>query len=231
MVRNGVDTHQLFATLDLLTSRPELGRFRLRASNRWIDGTHNRSTIRGFHAVGAEDTSRAEPIELDAGAPAVLLGTDTGATPAEHLLHALAADLTTAIVYVAAARRVDLGVDRLELHAARRGDVDDCGGQVGGERVQEVLGGRRAGVGAEQHRRRAGVELERLVARGVLRADGVEAADRRAVVRAVDPAVVGAEPEVPELRPGSEEIERGEQLMRVHAVADHGVVRSLEAVG
>ena len=108
MVRNGVDTHQLFATLDLLTSRPELGRFRLRARNRWIDGTHNRSTIRGFHAVGAENTSRDEAFELDAGAPAVLLGTDTGATPAEHLLHALAADLTTAIGYVAAARRVEL---------------------------------------------------------------------------------------------------------------------------
>jgi uncharacterized OsmC-like protein len=108
MVRNGVDTHRLFATLDLLTSRPELGRFRLRASNRWIDGTHNRSTIHGFHGAGGEDTSRAAPFELDAGAPAVLLGTDTGATPAEHLLHALAADLTTAIVYVAAARRVEL---------------------------------------------------------------------------------------------------------------------------
>ena len=146
MVRNGVDTHQLFATLDLLTSRPELGHFRLRASNRWIDGTHNRSTIRDFHAVGAEDTSRIEPFEIDAGAPAVLLGTDTGATPAEHLLHALAADLTTAIVYVAAARRVELESVDSELV----GDVDvrgclglDSEPQGGFERVAqhaELLG-------------------------------------------------------------------------------------------
>jgi uncharacterized OsmC-like protein len=45
---------------------------------------------------------------LDAGEPAILLGTDTGPNPAELLLHALAACLTTSIVYVAAARRVEL---------------------------------------------------------------------------------------------------------------------------
>src|SRR6185295_11918422 len=37
-----------------------------------------------------------------------LLGTDTGANTAEALLHALAACLTTTLVYVAAARKVRL---------------------------------------------------------------------------------------------------------------------------
>jgi uncharacterized OsmC-like protein len=40
--------------------------------------------------------------------PAILTGTDTGANPAEYLLHALAACLTTSIVDVAAARKVQL---------------------------------------------------------------------------------------------------------------------------
>jgi uncharacterized OsmC-like protein len=107
-IRNGVDTERMFATLDLIKSQPELAKFQFRATNRWIDGAHNRSTIKGFYAAGGEDTTRAAAFELDAGEPAILLGTDTGPNPAEYLLHALAACLTTSIVYVAAARKVPL---------------------------------------------------------------------------------------------------------------------------
>ena len=107
-IRNGVDTEKLFATLDLIKAQPELARFQFRAINRWIDGSHNRSTIKGFYAAGGEDASRSEAFELDAGEPAILLGSDTGPNPAEYLLHALAACLTTAIVSVAAARKVIL---------------------------------------------------------------------------------------------------------------------------
>ena len=82
-VRNGVDTEQMFATLDLIKAQPELARFQFRASNRWIDGAHNRSTIQGFYAAGGEDTTRTEAFEVDAGEPAILLGADTGANPAE----------------------------------------------------------------------------------------------------------------------------------------------------
>lgn len=107
-VRNGVDTRQLFGTLDLVKQQPELARFQFRAGNRWIGGAHNRTTIKDFYGAGQVDTSRAEPFVMDAGEPAVLVGTDTGADPAEHLLHALAACVTTSLVYVAAARGVRL---------------------------------------------------------------------------------------------------------------------------
>jgi uncharacterized OsmC-like protein len=119
-IRNGVDTGQLFGTLDLLNEQPALGRFRFRATNRWIRGAHNRTTIKGFYAAGGEDTSRSKPFELDAGEPAILLGTDTGPNPAEHLLHALAACLTTSAVYVAAAR----GVTLTEVESTLEGDMD-----------------------------------------------------------------------------------------------------------
>jgi uncharacterized OsmC-like protein len=118
--RNGVDTGQMFATLDLIKQQPELAKFQFRASNRWIGGSHNRSTIKGFYAAGGEDTSRAEGFEIDAGEPAILLGTDTGANPAEHLLHALAACLTTSIVYVSAARKVEL----TSVESTLTGDMD-----------------------------------------------------------------------------------------------------------
>jgi len=107
-VRNGVDTAVMYGTLDAIKATPELGAFRFRATNRWLGGAHNRSTIHGFYGAGQEDTSREHAFDLDAGEPAILLGTDTGPNPAEHLLHALAACLTTSLVYVAAARKVPL---------------------------------------------------------------------------------------------------------------------------
>src|SRR3954451_20907413 len=88
-LRQRVDTSVMFATLDAISATPELGAFRFRAANRWLGGAHNRSTIQGFYGAGREDDSRAEAFVLEAGEPAVLLGTDTGANPAEHLLHAL----------------------------------------------------------------------------------------------------------------------------------------------
>jgi uncharacterized OsmC-like protein len=119
-IRNGVDTKQMYGTLDAIKAQPELGIFQFRAVNQWLDGSHNRSTIQYFHGAGQEDTSRAEAFEIDAGEPAVLLGTDTGANPAEYLLHALAACLTTSIVYVAAARKVRL----TEVRSTLTGDMD-----------------------------------------------------------------------------------------------------------
>jgi len=119
-VRNGVDTAQMYGTLDALNANPELGVFQFRASNRWLGGAHNRSTIRSFYGAGQEDDSRAESFTLDAGEPAVLLGVDTGPNPAEALLHALAACLTTTLVYVAAARKVNL----TEVESTLEGNMD-----------------------------------------------------------------------------------------------------------
>jgi uncharacterized OsmC-like protein len=119
-IRNGVDTDVLFGTLDAIKSDPSLARFQFRARNRWIAGAHNRTTIRDFYAANQEDTSRPEEFVVDAGEPAILLGSDTGPNPAEYLLHALAACLTTSLVYVAAAR----GVELTEVESTLEGDMD-----------------------------------------------------------------------------------------------------------
>ena len=68
-IRNGIDTAQVYGTLDVLRAQPEAARFEFRVRNRWIDGTHSRSTIHGFWGAGAEDVSRAEPFIVDAGEP------------------------------------------------------------------------------------------------------------------------------------------------------------------
>ena len=107
-VRNGIDTAQVYGTLDVLKAQPEAAHFEFRVSNRWIDGTHSRSTIHQFWGAGAEDVSRPEPFLVDASEPPVLFGHNEAPNPAEFLLHALAGCLTLTIVNVAAARKVEL---------------------------------------------------------------------------------------------------------------------------
>ena len=107
-IRNGIDTAQVYGTLDVLRAQPEAARFEFRVRNRWIDGTHSRSTIHGFWGAGTEDVSRSEPFIVDASEPPVLFGHNEAPNPAEYLLHALAGCLTLTIVNVAAARKVDL---------------------------------------------------------------------------------------------------------------------------
>jgi uncharacterized OsmC-like protein len=107
-IRNGIDTAQVYGTLDVLKAQPEAARFEFRVRNRWIDGTHSRSTIHGFWGAGAEDLSRAEPFVVDASEPPVLFGHNEAPNPAEYLLHALAGCLTLTLVNVAAARKINL---------------------------------------------------------------------------------------------------------------------------
>ena len=81
-IRNGVDTAQVYGTLDALKAQPELARFEFRVSNRWIDGPHSRSTIDQFWGAGQEDTSREEPFELAASEPPILFGRNEAPNPA-----------------------------------------------------------------------------------------------------------------------------------------------------
>lgn len=119
-IRNGIDTATLFGTLDAIKDNPALARFQFRAVNRWIEGAHNRTMIKAFYGAGAEDTTRTNTFELIGGEPQVLLGTDTGPNPAEALLHSLAACLTTSLVFVAAAR----GVQLTEVKSTLEGNMD-----------------------------------------------------------------------------------------------------------
>ncbi|MBX3300949.1 MAG: OsmC family protein [Nitrospira sp.] len=119
-VINGVDVERLGQTVQAIQKDPVLAKSQFRAVNRWISGGHNRSMIQGFYAAGQEDTSRMNPFVLDADEPPVLLGQDKGANPVEFVLHALAACVTTSLVYHAAARGI-----RLEsVESQLEGDLD-----------------------------------------------------------------------------------------------------------
>src|SRR5215207_10287990 len=85
VIRNGVDTATLFATLDAIKADPEIAKFQFRASNRWISGTHSRSTLDGFFGA-KQEMKHANAHVADADHPAILVGDDHGPTPVEYLL-------------------------------------------------------------------------------------------------------------------------------------------------
>jgi uncharacterized OsmC-like protein len=117
---NGVNLDQMFGTITAIRETPGLARFEFRAGNRWINGGHNRTTIKDFYGAGQEDTSRAEPFVMDNDEPAVLLGEDNGANPVEVVFHALAGCLTTSLVYHAAAQGIRID----EVESQFEGDLD-----------------------------------------------------------------------------------------------------------
>lgn len=117
---NGIDVNGLMETIGQLRERPDLGRSRFRVSNRWLTGGHNQTSIQGFYAAGQEDTSRNEPFVLDADEPPVLFGENRGPNPVEYLLTALAACLTSSMVYHAATR----GIRIEELESEVEGEID-----------------------------------------------------------------------------------------------------------
>ena len=118
-VINGVDRDKLSGTIDLIKGKPGLAKFKFNIRNEWQDGGHNRSTVHEFSGAGTNFV-HAVKFELDADEPAILLGEDQGPSAGEYLLHALAACVTTAIVYHAAAR----GIAIEEVESSIEGDVD-----------------------------------------------------------------------------------------------------------
>jgi uncharacterized OsmC-like protein len=117
---NGVDLDRLSGTISAVTADPALAKFQFRAGNRWIDGGHSRTTIKGFYGAGQEDVTRTQPFTVDSDEPPVLLGQNQAPNAGEFVLHALAACLTGSIVYHAAARGIVL--DGLECTV--EGDLD-----------------------------------------------------------------------------------------------------------
>jgi uncharacterized OsmC-like protein len=118
-VVNGVNVETLMGTIDAIKGDPGLGSCHFRASNTWLSGNHNRSTVSGFYAA-RQEIAHKQKFTMEADEPALLAGGDDGANPVEHLLHALAACTTTSMVAHATVRGI-----RIEaLESEVEGDLD-----------------------------------------------------------------------------------------------------------
>ncbi len=116
---NGVHLETLQGTVNAIAGEPGMGQCRFRASNTWLGGAHNRTTITGFYGASQEIAHR-QTYELHADEPPILAGNDVGANPVEHLLNALAACVTTSMVAHAAVRGIHIEALESELE----GDID-----------------------------------------------------------------------------------------------------------
>jgi uncharacterized OsmC-like protein len=116
---NGINVEQLFNTIEVIKKTPEIARFKFRATNTWIGGTHNRATVKDFYGAGQEDASR-EPMVFDLDEPPVLCGKNLGANPVEYLLVALSGCLTTSLVAHASAK----GINIKKVESRYEGDLD-----------------------------------------------------------------------------------------------------------
>ena len=116
---NGIDLPRLQQTIELIQAQPALAAFEFQLANRWLDGPRTRSTFRSYFGAG-QTHQHAAPLDLSTDEPPVLLGTDRHANAGEYLMHALAACVTSAIVYHAAAR----GIAIEKIESTLEGDVD-----------------------------------------------------------------------------------------------------------
>lgn len=116
---NGVNVNALFRTVEAVKTNPIFGKFRFRAKNKWLEGAHNRSIIDGFHGA-MQDIERTQSFLLHADEHPVLLGRDQGPNPGEYLLHALAACVTSSMIFHAAAR----GIVVEEVESTVEGEAD-----------------------------------------------------------------------------------------------------------
>ncbi|MEX0732087.1 MAG: OsmC family protein [Aquisalimonadaceae bacterium] len=106
-VNNGVNVNALLGAREALAQAPEAARFTWRASSSWVNGTHTRATVEGFHGLGDEQRHRTR-FTFDLDHPEVFASEDNGATPVEYVLVGLAGCLSAGIAAVAQNRQIQL---------------------------------------------------------------------------------------------------------------------------
>jgi uncharacterized OsmC-like protein len=113
---NGVNVAALLGAREALSQAPEAARFKWRATNKWLKGTHSRATVEGFFGLGGEQSHR-RPYEFDSDHPEIFASEDNGATPVELVLVALAGCLTAGVAAVAQKRNIQLNSVQATIEA------------------------------------------------------------------------------------------------------------------
>jgi uncharacterized OsmC-like protein len=117
---NGIDVAALRDTIDAIKGNTEIAKFNFRATNKWLGGDKNRTTIKDFSGALAEHRTGIQAFIVDNGEPDILLGHDEAPNPVEWLLHALIGCMTTTTAYHAAAR----GIAIEAIDSDIEGDLD-----------------------------------------------------------------------------------------------------------
>lgn len=119
-VVNGIDVAALADTIAAIKDNAEVAKFNFRATNKWLGGAKNRTTIKEFTGALDEQRDGVQAFIADNGEHPVLLGYDEAPNPVEWLLHALVGCMTTTMVYHAASR----GIAIEAIDSQIEGDLD-----------------------------------------------------------------------------------------------------------
>jgi len=106
-VNNGVNVDALLGAKEALTATPEAAKFSWRATNKWVNGTHSQTNVKGFFGLGEEQSHKTE-FTFEADHPEIFASEDHGATPVELVLAGLASCLTAGVAAVAQHRKIQL---------------------------------------------------------------------------------------------------------------------------
>lgn len=120
VMRNGVNVTAMMETISAVKETPAIGAFNFRATNKWMGGEVNRSTIGTFTGAMQEHRVGATPFVVENGEHQALLGQDKAPNPVEWLLHALIGCMTTTVAYHAAAA----GIEIRSISSMIDGDID-----------------------------------------------------------------------------------------------------------
>lgn len=116
-VNNGVNVGALLEAREVLRGAPEAAKFKWRASCKWENGTHSKTTIRDFFGLGQEQKHKTE-FHFEADHPEIFASEDLGATPVELVLAGLASCLTAGVAAVAQNRGIQLRSVEAELEGS-----------------------------------------------------------------------------------------------------------------
>ena len=119
---NGINAQAQAATTEAIRQRPQLRGVEFRAQTRWTGGARTTTTAKNFAAAGCEHPRR-KVHHTFSDLPAPFHGSDQAATPAELALHALAACLTSTLVYHCSVRDIRVRSVTTEIEAT----LDACG--------------------------------------------------------------------------------------------------------
>jgi uncharacterized OsmC-like protein len=118
-VNNGVNVDALLAAREALKGAPQAAKFTWKASCKWQNGTHSKTSIKNFFGLGQDQRHKTE-FSFEADHPEIFASEDLGATPVEYVLVGLASCLTAGVAAVAQNR----GIQLRSVEATLEGSMD-----------------------------------------------------------------------------------------------------------
>lgn len=109
------DINAIRETQEAVRNQPELGKVTFKVKGKADGGLAMTSHTGALIQNGKPDDERDGKFSLVSDEPVALLGTDTGANPAEYVLHALAGCYTVTLASMAASKGIDLSGLELDL--------------------------------------------------------------------------------------------------------------------